>query len=52
MNEKLKCLGSTKVSSKLRMSLLKDVADKMGVSDGDIVIFYEDERGNIMIKKG
>lgn len=52
MADKLKCLGSTKVSSKLRISLLKDVADKMGVTDGDILLFYEDEKGQIIIKKG
>lgn len=52
MTDKMKCLGSTKVSSKLRMSLLKDVADKMGVNDGDIILFYEDEQGQIIIKKG
>jgi bifunctional DNA-binding transcriptional regulator/antitoxin component of YhaV-PrlF toxin-antitoxin module len=52
MADKQKCLGSTKLSSKLRMSLLKDVAEKMGVNDGDIILFYEDERGQIVIKKG
>lgn len=52
MSEKMKCLGSTKVSSKLRMSLLKDVAEKMDVTDGDVILFYEDERGQIVIKKG
>jgi bifunctional DNA-binding transcriptional regulator/antitoxin component of YhaV-PrlF toxin-antitoxin module len=52
MADKMKCLGSTKISSKLRMSLLKDVAEKMGVTDGDVILFYEDEKGQIVIRKG
>ncbi len=52
MVNNLKCLGSTKVSSKLRVSIIKDVAKKMDLVDGDIVLFYQDETGNIIIKKG
>jgi AbrB family looped-hinge helix DNA binding protein len=47
----MKFVGSSKVSSKLRISIVKDVADKMGVNDGDTVMFYEDDKGNILLKK-
>jgi hypothetical protein len=47
-----KCLGSSKVSSKLRVSIIKAVANKMGLNDGDIVLFYQDDSGDIIIKKG
>ncbi|MDD1772788.1 MAG: AbrB/MazE/SpoVT family DNA-binding domain-containing protein [Methanomassiliicoccales archaeon] len=45
-------MGSSKISPKLRISLVKDVADKLGVQDGDHVLFYEKEDGEIVIKKG
>ncbi len=48
----MKLLGSSKVSSKLRLSLIKAAADKMEVKEGDIILFYEKEDGEIVIKKG
>ncbi|HEY3419127.1 MAG TPA: hypothetical protein VGK23_01070 [Methanomassiliicoccales archaeon] len=48
----MKFLGSSKVSSKLRISLVKDAADLMGINDGDHILFYEGEKGQVFIKKG
>lgn len=48
----LKFLGSSKVSSKLRISLVKEAADQMDIEDGDHILFYKNNMGQIVIKKG
>lgn len=48
----MKFLGSSKITPKLRIRVLKDVAEKLEVKDGDHIIFYEKEDGEILIKKG
>jgi hypothetical protein len=45
----MKFLGSSKVSSKLRISLVKDAADLMIIQDGSHILFYSDEGGQILI---
>ena len=47
-----KFLGSSKVSGNLRISLVKDAADLIGIHDGDHILYYQDESGQIFIKKG
>lgn len=46
-----KVLGTSKVSTGLRISLSKDAARSLGVSEGDYVIFVDDGRGNVVVKK-
>jgi bifunctional DNA-binding transcriptional regulator/antitoxin component of YhaV-PrlF toxin-antitoxin module len=45
-----KFLGSTKITGKGNIRLIKDVADILKAKDGDHIIFYE-ENGKIIIKK-
>ena len=47
-----KVLGSTKVQPNNRITVIRQVQKKLNVKIGDIVIFVEDEKGNVTIKKG
>lgn len=47
-----KMLGNSKVQPNNRITLIKKVQKKLKVKIGDIVIYLEDEKGNIIIKKG
>jgi hypothetical protein len=47
-----KVLGSTKVQPNNRITVIRQVQKKMNVKVGDIVVYVEDERGNIQLKKG
>jgi len=47
-----KVLGSTKVQPNNRITVIKQVQKKLNVKIGDIVIFVEDEKGNVIVKKG
>lgn len=48
----MKLLGSCKITPKLRIYIVKEAAKLLGVHDGDHVLFYENEDGDIVIKKG
>ena len=45
-----KVLGTSKVGPKYRITLVKPVQTKLKVKIGDLVVFVEDEKGNIIIK--
>lgn len=45
-------LGNSKVQPNYRVTLIRKVQKKLKVDVGDIVIYVEDEKGNIIIKKG
>lgn len=47
-----KTLGSSRVQPNYRITLVRKVRERLGVEVGDIVIYIEDERGNIILKKG
>jgi bifunctional DNA-binding transcriptional regulator/antitoxin component of YhaV-PrlF toxin-antitoxin module len=51
MEERNKLLGTSQVSSKLRISIIKRASEKLDVKDGDLIGFYEDEKGRIFLKK-
>ena len=36
------CLGSSKVSVNNRITLPKDLVEKLDVKEGDLVLFYDD----------
>jgi bifunctional DNA-binding transcriptional regulator/antitoxin component of YhaV-PrlF toxin-antitoxin module len=50
--EKMKMLGSTKISPVLRTTIPREVANKLEANDGDFLIYYENDDGQIIIKKG
>lgn len=44
-------LGSTKVSTDNKVTIVKNAAEILGINKGDILAFYEEE-GRVYIKKG
>ncbi len=47
-----KVLGSSKVQPNNRITIIRQVQKKLNVKVGDVMIYVEDEKGNIVIKKG
>jgi bifunctional DNA-binding transcriptional regulator/antitoxin component of YhaV-PrlF toxin-antitoxin module len=47
-----KVLGSTKVQPNNRITVIRQVRKKLNVKIDDIVIYVEDEKGKIIVKKG
>lgn len=45
-----KVLGTSKVGPKHRITLVKPVQERLKVKIGDLIIFIEDEKGNILLK--
>lgn len=50
MNEKM--LGSTKVSTDRKISLIKEVANRLSAKEGDFIVFYLNKQGEVIIRKG
>jgi bifunctional DNA-binding transcriptional regulator/antitoxin component of YhaV-PrlF toxin-antitoxin module len=48
----MKFIDSSKVASNIRITVTKAVQEILGeVKPGDMIMFYEDDRGNVVIKK-
>ncbi|WP_147654371.1 AbrB/MazE/SpoVT family DNA-binding domain-containing protein [Methanomassiliicoccus luminyensis] len=48
----MKTIGTSKISSKLRVCMPKDVADALQVEDGDFILYQLNEKTNeVVIKK-
>jgi AbrB family looped-hinge helix DNA binding protein len=47
----MEILGVSKVHNKGKVTLPKEVRKKLEVEDGDLVYFYVDERGRIVVEK-
>jgi len=47
-----KVIGSSKVQPNNRITIIRQVQKKLNVKMGDVIIYIEDEKGNIIIKKG
>jgi len=45
-----KVLVTSKVGPKYRITLVKTVQEKLHVKIGDLMVFHEDEKGNIILK--
>lgn len=45
-----KILGTSKISTGRKISLLKNIADKLKADVGDYVVFYE-ENGKVFLEK-
>jgi bifunctional DNA-binding transcriptional regulator/antitoxin component of YhaV-PrlF toxin-antitoxin module len=45
-----KVLGTSKVGPKYRITLVKAVQTKLKAKIGDLIVFVEDEKGNILLK--
>ncbi len=46
-----KTLATSKIANGYRISISKEVADRLGVDVGDFVVIVDDGRGNIVLKK-
>lgn len=47
-----KVLGNSKVQPNNRITIIRQVQKKLNVNVGDIILYLEDDKGNIVIKKG
>ncbi len=45
-----KVLGTSKVGPKYRITLVKPVQTKLRIKIGDLIVFVEDEKGNVFLK--
>jgi bifunctional DNA-binding transcriptional regulator/antitoxin component of YhaV-PrlF toxin-antitoxin module len=46
-----KILGVSKVQPNNRITIIRKVQKKLNVNVGDVLMYIEDDKGNIMIKK-
>lgn len=47
----MRLLGTSKVSTDNKVTIIKEAAAKLELNQKDLVAFYEDGVGNIIIKK-
>ena len=47
----MKFIKSSKIGNQFKMHFPKDVAKKLGLKEGDFIHFYENDRGEVVIKK-
>ncbi len=45
-------IGTTKLTSDGKITLIADVRKKLGVSGGEVIVFEENENKNIILRKG
>jgi hypothetical protein len=45
----MKLLGAARISDKNRITLTKEVRDKLKVDSGDLLLFFEDDEGNVLV---
>ena len=50
LSRDVKILGQSKIGPKYRITLVRDVAKRLQVKEGDTVVFTENERGEIVLK--
>ncbi|MBI2936956.1 MAG: hypothetical protein HYY22_01985 [Thaumarchaeota archaeon] len=45
-----KVLGTSRVGPKFRVTLVKNVQEKLQVKEGDLIVYVEDARGNVTLR--
>ncbi len=45
-------LGTTKLAKGGKITIIIDVQKKMKAKEGDVIVFFENEAGDIIIRKG
>ena len=45
-----KVLGTSRVGPKYRITLVKSVQEKLQVHEGDLIVYMENEKGNVILK--
>jgi bifunctional DNA-binding transcriptional regulator/antitoxin component of YhaV-PrlF toxin-antitoxin module len=46
-----KLLGTSTVSKGFKTTIIKRVAEKLDLNEGDLIAYYEGENGDIIIRK-
>ena len=46
-----KVLGTSKMQANDRITVIRQVKKKLGVKVGDLVVYVEDEKGNVVLRK-
>lgn len=47
----MKLLGTSKISTDNKVTIIKDAEQKLNIGQGDLLGYYIDDTGNIVIKK-
>ena len=47
----MKLLGTSTISKGFKTTVIKRVVEKLNLEEGDLVAYYEDENGDIIIRK-
>ncbi len=47
-----KIIGTTKLTDDGKITLIADVRKKLEVHGGDVIVFEENEKGNMIVRKG
>ncbi len=50
--ELMAILGTTKVSQGGKITLIESVRERIGVKEGDIIVFEETAKGTVVVRKG
>ena len=45
-----KVLGTSQVGPKYRVTLVETVQEKLGIAEGDLLVYLEDEEGQIKLR--
>ncbi len=48
----IRIIGTTKFTSDGKITLIGDVRKKLNANGGDVIVFEEREKGNIVVRKG
>ncbi len=48
----MRIIGTSKVTKGKKIALISDISKKLDAGEGDIIVFYEADNGDIIIKKG
>lgn len=50
MSKEEKVLGTSRVGPKNRITLVKNVQEILRVEEGDLIVFVENEKGNVILR--
>jgi bifunctional DNA-binding transcriptional regulator/antitoxin component of YhaV-PrlF toxin-antitoxin module len=44
-------LGTSRVGPKFRITLIKNVQERLDIDQGDLVVYVEDQQGNVILRR-
>lgn len=48
----MELLGTSKVSTDNKITVIKNVVKSLQLTQGDMIVFYKSDNGDVVIKKG